>query len=93
VSCLFRCFAANIITVCDLLLAKPVDISKKCRLTPAETKQITDAVCKDCAQVLRPLHQVKYEGDEKFTTGDVLLNRALGGGIRTGMIWEIFGER
>ncbi|THV01007.1 P-loop containing nucleoside triphosphate hydrolase protein, partial [Dendrothele bispora CBS 962.96] len=28
----------------------------------------------------------------KFTTGDHILDGALGGGIRTGMIWEIVGE-
>lgn len=31
--------------------------------------------------------------DEKFTTGDVVLDKALGGGIRTGMVWEVVGER
>ena len=33
------------------------------------------------------------EEDEYFTTGDVVLDRALGGGIRTGMVWEVVGER
>ncbi|KAJ2917639.1 hypothetical protein MD484_g2769, partial [Candolleomyces efflorescens] len=30
--------------------------------------------------------------DEIFTTGDTVLDQALGGGIRTGMLWEIVGE-
>ena len=29
----------------------------------------------------------------KFTTGDAVLDSALGGGIRTGMVWEISGQR
>ena len=28
----------------------------------------------------------------KFTTGDKLLDQALGGGIRTGLLWEFCGE-
>ena len=31
--------------------------------------------------------------DEIFSTGDYILDQALGGGIRTGMLWEIVGER
>ncbi|KAJ2933983.1 hypothetical protein H1R20_g3114, partial [Candolleomyces eurysporus] len=30
--------------------------------------------------------------DEIFSTGDHILDQALGGGIRTGMLWEIVGE-
>lgn len=28
-----------------------------------------------------------------LTTGDAVLDRALGGGIRTGIVWELVGER
>jgi DNA repair protein RAD57 len=31
--------------------------------------------------------------DDIFSTGDTTLDQALGGGIRTGMLWEIVGER
>jgi len=30
---------------------------------------------------------------QKCTTGDSTLDDVLGGGIRTGMIWEVVGER
>jgi len=41
---------------------------------------------------IRRLKDVQAEGDD-FTTGDPRLDDALGGGIRTGMIWEVAGER
>lgn len=31
--------------------------------------------------------------DAVFTTGDETLDEALGGGFRTGMVWEVCGER
>jgi Rad51 len=43
-------------------------------------------------QHIRRLKDVRTEGEE-FTTGDPRLDKALGGGIRTGMIWEVAGER
>jgi len=33
------------------------------------------------------------QAEEEFTTGDSRLDKSLGGGIRTGMIWEVVGER
>jgi RecA/RadA recombinase len=38
---------------------------------------------------------MSYHGDAQglLTTGDTTLNRVLGGGIRTGMVWEFVGER
>lgn len=41
------------------------------------------------------IHLDELEGplDELFSTGDTTLDQALGGGIRTGMLWEIVGER
>jgi hypothetical protein len=38
------------------------------------------------------LRDVKHNGSETITTGDVLLDKILGGGIRVGMIWELVGE-
>jgi hypothetical protein len=84
---------ANLNTVGDLLLTKPLDISKRCRLSPAESQHIIKAVCRDNLHRLNFLDYDKDRGAEKFTTGDPELDRALGGGIRTGMLWEIVGER
>ena len=39
------------------------------------------------------LEDIAHHGDEKFSTGDAILDIALEGGIRTGMVWEIVGER
>ena len=54
---------------------------------------ILDIVCGSLAQQPRALKDIQHEGDERFTTGDERLDEALGGGIRTGMIWEVVGER
>ena len=54
---------------------------------------ILDTVCRALAQQPRALKDVQHEGDERFTTGDERLDEALGGGVRTGMIWEVVGER
>jgi len=37
---------------------------------------------------------MSHHGDAQgwLTTGDATLDRALGGGIRTGMVWEFVGE-
>ena len=52
-----------------------------------------DSVCKERCKPVRLLEHVVQEGNEVFTTGDSQLDHALGGGIRTGMVWEIAGER
>jgi DNA repair protein RAD57 len=52
-----------------------------------------DSVCKERCKPVRLLEHVVQEGNEVFTTGDSQLDNALGGGIRTGMVWEIVGER
>ena len=49
---------------------------------------------------LNVLEDIAHDGDEKFSTGDAkfstgdaILDIALEGGVRTGMVWEIVGER
>jgi len=42
---------------------------------------------------LKRLDDLSSDGDEKFSTGDAILDKALGGGFRTGMICEVVGER
>jgi DNA repair protein RAD57 len=80
-------------SVSDLLLVSPTQIAKQCKITLPEAQSIIDIVCKERAQQSRSLVDVDPEDDEIFTTGDAELDNALGGGIRTGMIWEIAGER
>jgi DNA repair protein RAD57 len=70
------------------------DIAKRCRTSPAEIKRILDAVLN--AIPLPDLPTLSTPGlaqDETFTTGDEILDDALNGGIRTGMVWEVVGER
>jgi DNA repair protein RAD57 len=85
-------FKANLHTVTDLLLASIQDAAKKCKTSPIQVKQIFD-------KVLNSVPLLKFDtldalpDDEIFTTGDTILDNALGGGIRTHMVWEIAGER
>lgn len=62
-------------------------------MSPPEIKNIVQLATRDSLNNIRPLEEIVHEGDEKFTTGDAYLDDALGGGIRTRMIWEIVGER
>ncbi|KAJ6623394.1 P-loop containing nucleoside triphosphate hydrolase protein [Mycena sp. CBHHK59/15] len=83
----------NLQTVADLLLTSPQDISRKCRISPLEAKCILDAVCTSNAPHFSSLAvAVDQDLEEICTTGDRYLDVALGGGLRTGMVWEIFGE-
>lgn len=75
-------------------MASPTDVAKRCRITLAEAQIILNVVCKEYAQEPRALSAIDLqENDEIFTTGSALLDNKLGGGIRTGMIWEIVGQR
>lgn len=85
----------KIATVSDLILAPAQDVARKCRVSPLEIKAIVDIVCESnpiqartLADLLSPLNR-----HGNCTSGDPTLDVALGGGFRTGMIWEIVGER
>ncbi|KDR73483.1 hypothetical protein GALMADRAFT_25891, partial [Galerina marginata CBS 339.88] len=83
----------NSLTVEDLLLTPTQDIAKRCKTSPIEIKRIVDIVlCATCPPELSRLEILAADGDEKFSTGDDTLDDALGGGIRTGMVWEVVGE-
>ncbi|KAF8969859.1 P-loop containing nucleoside triphosphate hydrolase protein, partial [Flammula alnicola] len=83
----------NFQTVADLLLTSTQEIAKRCKSSPLDVKRIVDAVLDSIpAPELTGLDRLSLVNDEKFTTGDDILDDALGGGIRTGMIWEIVGE-
>jgi DNA repair protein RAD57 len=79
----------------DLFTQSLSELSKRCRLSPSEIRTIIDLICTHLAPVPRTLEDVldKGGGEQKFTAGDEILDRALGGGIRTGMVWEFVGER
>ena len=71
------------------------DLSKRCNIVYKEAQRIIDTVCEELAPELRLYTLDDPEGsrDLTFTTGDPLLDNCLGGGIMTGRIWEIVGER
>ncbi|KAI0721549.1 Rad51-domain-containing protein [Cerioporus squamosus] len=83
---------AKLQTVSDLLLKKPVDLAKKCRIPAREMEAIVNMVCKELYQPPTLLRDVANIGEEKFTTGESQMDKTLGGGIRTRLIWEISGE-
>ena len=62
-------------------------------MTLMEAQNIITIVCKQHARQPRSLADAEIESDEIFTTGNDELDDALGGGIRTGMMWEIVGQR
>lgn len=79
--------------IADILLATPSELSRTCRITPQEANEIIARICQERAQPLRRLADILAdERDEKFTTGDAELDTLLGGGVRTGMLWEAVGE-
>lgn len=57
---------------------------------------VLDIVEKTCIEIaseqLSP-KKLSVDSSTSFTTGDAVLDSVLGGGIRTGMIWELVGER
>ena len=55
-------------------------------------QEIFDAISHAFDRPPSLLRDVVRDGSEIITTGDVLLDKMLGGGIRVGMIWELVGE-
>ena len=98
-SCLFFVFVANVRRpggfrdVQDVLLATPNDIARACRIPLHEANKIISSICREHAQPLRSLQQVLTDTHESFTTGDAELDSMLGGGIASGTVWEVVGER
>ncbi|KAJ3550775.1 hypothetical protein NM688_g5001 [Phlebia brevispora] len=87
-------FLGQISTVKDLLVLSVQDLAKRCRITYPDAQNIVDTVCEDLASQLplRTLDDPESCRDQTFTTGDRLLDEALGGGVRTGKLWEIVGQ-
>ncbi|KAL5532939.1 RHP57 [Sanghuangporus sanghuang] len=76
----------------DIVLTPPEEIAKKLRTSLSEAQAIVETVCKEIARKSLRIAKIAECSDEKFTTGDSALDRAIGGGIRTGMVWELVGE-
>ena len=77
----------------DLLLSTPTEISLATGICEKVVIGIFEAACRECASPIDKVKDLPPEGEEKFTTGDAELDGMLGGGIRTGMLWEVVGER
>ena len=88
-------FLGHLSTVSDVLLLSVTDLAKKCRVVTSEAQTILDTVCSELEPQLQllSLEDSELRQDECFTTGDAVLDRAFGGGLRTGKVWEIVGER
>ncbi|KAF8911952.1 P-loop containing nucleoside triphosphate hydrolase protein, partial [Gymnopilus junonius] len=82
----------NIQTIEDLLLTSTQDIAKRCRVSNQEVVKIKDIIFRAVPTPLQRLDTLPSADDETFSTGDDILDGVLGGGIRTGMIWEFVGE-
>lgn len=74
-------------------MAPAKDVSKRLKLSLIEVQSIVESVCKDLAQRTCRFERLELEGNDRFTSGDPALDEAFGGGIRTGMVWDLVGER
>ena len=77
----------------DLVLNPPNDVARKLRVPLSEVQKLVQIVCEEVAQQLHDELQSQSHLDACFTTGDEILDEAVGGGIRTSMVWEVCGER
>ncbi|PIL23794.1 hypothetical protein GSI_13545 [Ganoderma sinense ZZ0214-1] len=84
---------ASILTASNLLVRRVPEVAKKCKIPVAEMEDLIDLVCQELYQSPRTIRTVDRIGEEVFTTGERYLDETLGGGIRTGMVWEIAGEK
>ncbi|ESK85887.1 rad51b protein [Moniliophthora roreri MCA 2997] len=83
----------NITTASDLVFTPIADIARKCRVSPLEIKGILDTFYRSRPiqpQTLTQCFEASQQG--VCTSGDQFLDDALGGGLRSKMIWEVVGE-
>ncbi|KXN82545.1 hypothetical protein AN958_02396 [Leucoagaricus sp. SymC.cos] len=87
----------NVNTIADLVLTPPQDLAKRCRgVSTTEVIQLVQDVCQNqCGSsfVFKTLERTEDDDGRVLSLGDAILDDALGGGFRTGMIWEVVGER
>ncbi|KAJ6455825.1 P-loop containing nucleoside triphosphate hydrolase protein [Mycena sanguinolenta] len=79
-------------TVAELLLVSPQDLGRRCKISPLEVKAIFNTVCQNNSPQIKSLADVGDDQEQVCTTGDNYLDAALGGGLRPGMVWEVFGQ-
>lgn len=78
----------------DLLVTPLNEVARKCRISTADAKAIYNTLLKESGSPQIPsLDTLNLPVDEVFSTGDAYLDQALNGGVRTGMVWEVVGER
>lgn len=83
---------AGIRTAVDVLCLTSDELARRLRLPDAH--HITEKVAKALAPSPQLIGDPSYKDPrERITTGDANLDSLLGGGIVTGAIWEIVGER
>ena len=80
-------------TVTDVLLLSIPDLARRCKIVHSEAGAILDTVCRELQSEPRFIDDPDVPRDQCFTTGDLTLDDALGGGIRTRKVWEVVGER
>ncbi|KAG7092235.1 hypothetical protein E1B28_008601 [Marasmius oreades] len=81
----------NVSTITDLVFTPATELARRCKVSPLEIKGIVDAFCQ--AEPIKPQSLEEASNTTGIcTTGDDVLDSALGGGVRTGMVWEVVGE-
>lgn len=75
-----------------MLLLSQDEISKRTKLSLVDTESITQTLSHQILPVPERVSSSQPVGLERFTTGDEALDELLGGGLRTGVVWELSGE-
>ncbi|KAF6744255.1 P-loop containing nucleoside triphosphate hydrolase protein [Ephemerocybe angulata] len=79
-------------TFSEMLVLSRTEISRRCKAPPDDINRIYEKLVKACKPATVDLKTLTVPLFESFTTGDSVLDKALGGGIRTCMVLEIAGE-
>lgn len=89
------CDLADYIEASEIITAAPQDVLKRLKLSDIQqVNRLLHTICQDVAPRSNALSDI-VDADESnwITTGDPEVDRLLGGGVRTGVITEICGER
>ncbi|KAK7023755.1 RAD51b protein [Favolaschia claudopus] len=82
----------NVRTLADVVLLSIKELSTRCKISPLEATTIFNTICSTNSPQIIPLSHPTRAQQQIYSTGDTHLDAALGGGFRTGMVWEIFGQ-
>ncbi|KIM31863.1 hypothetical protein M408DRAFT_327269 [Serendipita vermifera MAFF 305830] len=82
----------GITKVSEIWTNGPTEVAKKLKITQEEFQIILDAICVAIAPKPQIVSNFSDNKPLCFTTGDTLLDKALGGGVRAGTVTEICGE-